>query len=69
MENHVEYLTPPEIAKLFGVHPDTVRRLIDRGELPSVRFGDDGWRRVEKEAVINYATTNGIKLNWNVLEK
>ena len=38
----MEYLTPPEIARLFGVSPDTVRRLIDNGELPSVRITDDG---------------------------
>jgi excisionase family DNA binding protein len=64
----MEYLTPPEIAKLFGVSPDTVRRLIDNGELPSVRITDDGWRRVEKQHVIDYANRKGIKLDWTVLQ-
>ncbi len=65
----MEYLTPPEIARLFGVSPDTVRRLIDNGELPSIRITDDGgWRRVEKQYVIDYANRKGIKLDWAVLQ-
>ena len=64
----MEYLTPPDIAKLFGVSPDTIRRLIDSGELPSVRITDDGWRRVEKQNVIDYAGRKGIKLDWAILQ-
>ena len=64
----MEYLTPPEIARLFGVSPDTVRRLIDNGELPSIRITNDGWRRVEKQNVIDYASRKGIKLDWAVLQ-
>lgn len=65
----MEYLTPPEIARLFGVSPDTVRRLIDTGELKSIRLSDDGgWRRVEKQTVIEYARSKGIKLDWTVLQ-
>lgn len=65
----MEYLTAPEIAKLFGVSSETVRRLIDSGELASVRLSEDGWRRVEKNAVINYAAAKGIKLDWTILQK
>ena len=64
----MEYLTPPEIARLFGVSPDTVRSLIDNGELPSIRITNDGWRRVEKQNVIDYASRKGIKLDWAVLQ-
>ena len=64
----MEYLTPPEIAKLFGVSADTVRRLIDSGELPSIRITDDGWRRVEKQYVIDYASRKGMKLDWTALQ-
>jgi excisionase family DNA binding protein len=65
----MEYLTPPEIAKLFGVSPDTVRRLIDSGELPSIRITDEtGWRRVAKHYVIDYASRKGIELDWAVLQ-
>lgn len=64
----MEYLTAPEIAKLFGVSADTVRRLIDNGELSSVRFTEDGWRRVEKQQVIDYAFRKGINLDWAALE-
>lgn len=65
----MEYLTPPEIARLFGVSPDTVRRLIDRGELPSIQLSDPGWHRVTKEDVVNYAAKKGIKLDWTLIEK
>ncbi|MBK8772842.1 MAG: helix-turn-helix domain-containing protein [Rhizobiales bacterium] len=64
----MENLTPPEIAKLFGVSPDTIRRLIDNGQLPSVRFSDDGWRYVDKSAVVEYAKKKGIKLDWSTIE-
>ena len=36
-----DFLTPPEIAKLLRVSPDTVRRLIDSGALPGTRLTDD----------------------------
>lgn len=65
----MEYLTAPEIAKLFGVSSETVRRLIDSGELPSVRLSEDGWRRVTKEAVAEYAGAKRIKLDWTLIQK
>ncbi len=65
----MEYLTAPEIAKLFGVSSETVRRLIDSDELPSVRLSEDGWRRVTKEAVIEYADRKRIKLDWTQIQK
>ena len=35
----------------------------------SISLTDDGWRRVEKEAVINYASTKRLKLDSNALQK
>lgn len=64
----MEYLTAPEIAKVFGVSQDTVRRLIDAGELPSIRFTDDGWRRVKRSDVEAYAQQKGIELSWQSLK-
>lgn len=65
----MEYLTAPEIARLFGVSSETVRRLIDSGELESIRLSEDGWRRVAKPAVIEYAESKRIKLDWTLVEK
>jgi excisionase family DNA binding protein len=34
-----EYLTVAEIAELLKLNPQTIRNMIDRGELPAVRVG------------------------------
>jgi excisionase family DNA binding protein len=34
-----EILTPIQLAKLLAVHPRTVTRMADRGELPAFRIG------------------------------
>jgi len=39
-----------ELAKLLGVHPDTIRRAAARGELESIRIGLD---RIYAESAIN----------------
>jgi excisionase family DNA binding protein len=39
MEHRKDYLTLPEVAAQVGVCVATVRRLIDRGELPAKRVG------------------------------
>lgn len=32
-------LSPTDVAKRFGIHPNTVRNLIASGELPAYRIG------------------------------
>jgi excisionase family DNA binding protein len=34
-----EFLTVDEVAQLLRLNPQTVRNMIDRGELPAVRVG------------------------------
>lgn len=33
------YLTVSEIAKIVGMHPNTIRNAIHKGKLSSIRFG------------------------------
>ena len=39
-----------ELAKILGIHPDTIRRAAQRGELESIRIGLD---RIYAESAIN----------------
>lgn len=45
-----------ELAELFGVCPETIRRLAARGELPSVRFGSE--RRYPRSGVVEFLRRN-----------
>lgn len=44
-------LTTGEIARLFSVHPSTVRRWSDRGKIKAYRIGARGERRFRKDDV------------------
>jgi excisionase family DNA binding protein len=33
------WLSIPQVAEKIGVHPNTIRNLVQRGELPAVRIG------------------------------
>jgi excisionase family DNA binding protein len=39
-----------ELAKILGIHPDTIRRAAQRGDLESIRIGLD---RIYAESAIN----------------
>ena len=41
----VKYLRTSDLAKAVGVHPNTVRRYVDRGRLPPVEYSPSGYRR------------------------
>jgi excisionase family DNA binding protein len=45
-----------ELAKLLGVHPDTIRRAAQRGELESIRIGLD--RIYSESAVERFLAAN-----------
>ena len=49
-ERQAEAVTPTEAARRLGVSVRTVRRMITRGELPSVKIG--GARRVRLASVL-----------------
>jgi excisionase family DNA binding protein len=40
-----------EVAQILGVDPGRVRELVASGDLPSVRFGAQGWHRFRREDV------------------
>lgn len=65
----MEYLTVTEVARVIGVSASAVRRLVDAGELPSIRITDDGWRKVERQDVIDYAVAKCLRLDWAALQK
>ena len=41
----MKYLRTSDLARAVGVHPNTVRRYVDRGILPPVERGPSGYRR------------------------
>src|SRR5512147_1794878 len=41
----MNYLHTSDLAKTVGVHPNTVRRYVDRGLLPPVERSPSGYRR------------------------
>src|SRR5947209_10563840 len=41
----MKYLRTSNLAKVVGVHPNTVRRYVDRGILPPVEHSRSGYRR------------------------
>jgi excisionase family DNA binding protein len=45
-----------EVAKLLGVHPETIRRAAQRGELESIRIGLD--RIYAESAIERFLTAN-----------
>jgi excisionase family DNA binding protein len=47
-----QFYTVTEIASLLKCHPETVRRLCDRGELRSIRVATN--RRIPESAVTEY---------------
>lgn len=47
-----QHYTGAEAARLLSVHPETIRRLAARGELESIRVGND--RRYPESALKRY---------------
>jgi excisionase family DNA binding protein len=47
-----QHFTPKELAGLLKCHEETVRRMCDRGDLKSVRWGST--RRIPESAVHEY---------------
>jgi DNA-binding transcriptional MerR regulator len=41
----MKYLRTSDLAKVVGIHPNTVRRYVDRGILPPVEHSPSGYRR------------------------
>ncbi len=41
----MKYLRTSDLAKAVGVHPNTVRRYVDKGRMPPVEYSPSGYRR------------------------
>lgn len=54
-----QYLTLREAADRLAVSVKTIRRLIDRGELPAVRIG--GSLRIEEAGLLAYLDRNRVR--------
>lgn len=64
----MDTVTVGDAAILLDVSTETVRRLIDSGTLPAVRFTDISWRRIEKKHLEEFARSRGVTLDWSKLD-
>src|ERR1700738_5139020 len=56
----MKYLRTSDLAKAVGVHPNTVRRYVDRGLLPPVEYSSSGYRRFTRRHL------DCLRLAWQV---
>jgi DNA-binding transcriptional MerR regulator len=56
----MKYLRTSDLAKAVGVHPNTVRRYVDRGLLPPVEYSPSGYRRFTRRHL------DCLRLAWQV---
>lgn len=65
----METLTTGECAKLLGVNEQTIRRMVDSGELASIRLADDGWRRILRSSFEDLMQRRNIPIDWSIIDK
>ena len=54
MSRFEDYVTVPDAAERLQIHPESVRRLIRKGQLPAKKFGNS-WL-VERDVLEQFAT-------------
>ena len=57
-ENSMKLLTTEEVGKILSFSPKTIRKMINSGEIPSVKIGGE-FRVIEKE-LYNYIESQGV---------
>jgi excisionase family DNA binding protein len=57
-----EMLSPTDVAKMLGVHVNTVKRMGDRGYFPEYRIGTRKDRRYRASDVLEYIASTKRKL-------
>ena len=62
-----EYVTSRQAAVLLGVSEQTIRRYITDGAIRAVRLQADGWHRIERSALDEWAASRGVRLDWSLL--
>ena len=65
----METLTTGDCARLLGVDEQTVRRMVDGGDIASVRITVTGWRRIPKQALVELAQQRNLELDWSLIEQ
>jgi putative molybdopterin biosynthesis protein len=55
----MEFLTTKQLAKILGVKTVTIRRWIDKGELPGYKIGKE--LRVEKQDFERFISSRKVK--------
>jgi excisionase family DNA binding protein len=65
IEQQSPMMTISEVAGVLHVHPVTVRRMIARGDLPSVRLGTGVRARVRVDPEDLRAFTTPMKARWS----
>lgn len=48
---HSAFIAASAAAKVLGCSLNSVYRLLERGDLRGIRFGERGWWKVERESV------------------
>ena len=62
-------LTVREVARLFHVHPNTLRRWSNKGMIRAYRINQRGDRRYKREEIVRFlADLNGQADNWKEAE-
>ena len=56
---YMEFLTTKQLAKILGVKTVTIRRWIDKGELPGYKIGKE--LRVEKQDFERFISSRKVK--------
>jgi len=47
-------MTVTEIARELGIHPQTVRRWVERGEVPGIRWGKGDKLWIKRSDLVSY---------------
>lgn len=61
-------ITTGEAAELLGVSPRTVCRLVDKGEIPAVRYGERASRRLLESDVLDYRRSSRRRMRQGLTE-
>lgn len=57
-----ETYSPPQVARMIGVHPNTVRRWIEEGALTGRRVRDRAQWRIYREDLEEFCQRSGFRL-------
>lgn len=69
-EHMSDMLTVREVARLFHIHPNTLRRWSNKGRIRTYRISSRGDRRFKREEIVQFlAELNSQGDNWKEARK